>query len=694
MAALVCLAALVVDLWMRCAAKTTSFMHLMPSDGRARTPSVLRAAQRARRLPAALVSREGAQADDRGGFPLTITADDLIPVNQLIDPSALRETNRLVVLSGDGQRREPAKYIGQNVIGVTATPASITALLKARDSGPFRVGPTVVTRFSRGGKTRMLKEIAKQLRAAKIPVLPITFNDETSLDPKESSSRTLIESILLRIGWSAAKNETIEAVGKELGKEVVNFGVWVGAVSVTEEVILQWLGDRPCVLMIDELNQLLKKKTPYVEGSPEAIVAAYLKTNWLGQPDRFLVFSSHVLTTSTNLQGFWVAGLGDRPMQQLRMPLIENVAEAREVISDAADEGQMCWVGRAPGLLMDLYHRDPRNADPANVLRKAKMMPSGADAPSAVGVIKMALDGNTMWAQTIPDWQRWMDIYGDNCVWPPCYLGAACTKVANSPAVEEKFGGAFCSGLRAIENFLDNLHTQPRESGKRWEGVAAAGVLLRLLESHISYTTQGKYPIGLTPEAQALLPPDVVRGCSFGDYVLAVSHPDREIRTLRQLIDYFNDSNSPIRRVDKGVAAFFVLPTHLQFEGHDFYIFITVDGQLTEVRGYQCKQGFAKKPTPASLEKIARAFRDAFGPGGGKPGGGKEPALDGLRTTPLCRTVWFTGDSGGGEDERNRKDEYDLTDSEGVPVRWPSQATMSCLVGFSLALTCPFEWLA
>jgi hypothetical protein len=113
------------------------------------------------------------------------------------------------------------------------------------------------------------------------------------------------------------------------------------------KAVLQYLGNGPCILLIDELNRFVKAET--------RALAEFLKTNFLVQKGRFFVFSSHVLTTKQILREF-MDGDSDREVEILKLPTIPSLGEAREKLVSDLTPQQAIYCGLAPALIHTWYN--------------------------------------------------------------------------------------------------------------------------------------------------------------------------------------------------------------------------------------------------------------------------------------------------------------------------------------------------
>lgn len=136
-----------------------------------------------------------------------------------------------------------------------------------------KVPPLCISRFVRGGKTTILKEIFTILKRDGncFPII-VSFNGNTCLD----TSCGTVYDLFLRV---------LAAVFVDLKR--------VGPLQINSEKLIDYINKsangKPVVLIIDELNVL---------GVPlDAEVENFLKTQFLDVAGRYLVFSTHLLLT-------------------------------------------------------------------------------------------------------------------------------------------------------------------------------------------------------------------------------------------------------------------------------------------------------------------------------------------------------------------------------------------------------------
>ena len=166
--------------------------------------------------------------------------------------------------------------------------SDIENYLALTDNQDDRVPPMALVRCSRGGKTRALLEIAKMMhqeeRDGKISTLYVSFNDISTLLPKEQKNP--LRALCWRIAYMASHDRKSEV-------SFLDFQSYYCDIEPGD--IVEWLGDTPAILLVDELNNLEELTR---EKSSEAMVfCQFIKQNFLAREGRYFVFSSHVLTT-------------------------------------------------------------------------------------------------------------------------------------------------------------------------------------------------------------------------------------------------------------------------------------------------------------------------------------------------------------------------------------------------------------
>ncbi|CEL92505.1 unnamed protein product [Vitrella brassicaformis CCMP3155] len=472
-AAMLCISLLAVLMVVCDASATTSFIHRASATGSS--------FRRARPAPGALgMSQPPGEAPPR----FKLVAQDLMSVDKLTDVRNQRVLGKLPTLVPPPGA---PNYVGldelrQMVEGSMGWSAPILDLHKTEDSREFRVGPTAVSRFARGGKTRMLTEIGLLLQERKIPTLFITFSDFTEMEDGERDSINPLESILMRIAWATAPEETVAKVvahARETFSDMEDktvhdftFPDWLETASISEGEIKKWLGQSQLILLVDELNQLLTTdlldslvsietdEATMGKQRVAAKAAEFLRLVFLKEEGRYLIFSSHVATVGSRLEDYWLLIKRGRRVVKLRIPVINELADA-QAITRCTHGGQISWTGRAPSLLYELFKRSPtcESTDLEGVRRLFSGASTPMDADIARAIIRSALDGDPNWVAALGALAGNVDAFGESIVWPPCYLGTACDLLSNTEndAIQSALGGAFISGVGRVEPLLKEL---------------------------------------------------------------------------------------------------------------------------------------------------------------------------------------------------------------------------------------------
>ncbi|CEM23043.1 unnamed protein product [Vitrella brassicaformis CCMP3155] len=370
---------------------------------------------------------------------------------------------------------------------------------------PTRIPPMALTRHPSGGKTRTLKEIGLALRKQDIFSLFITFSDLTQYDAAIERDRTWLQSLLLRIGWAAARDDVRGSVGDD-------FSRWLTEVDVTKDTICKWLGDAVCVLLVDELNKLMVGEGRQQFPDEGAIAAEFLRAEFVDKRGRYLVFSSHFTETGTKLTVF-MESLSNRDVLRPLLPVITSVDQAAVLSQEAASAPKLYYLGLTPALVHKAFAVEKRPATCVDQLFDRLPKPPFTRA-TLRAMIMLALDGAAHRVAGLGGWAAALDAFVDDPLrlpigtpsytWSPCFLAAACEQLVGVG----EFRQSLRQGLWRIVANLRQLAEATEGSGVQWEGVCAAALILRMLQSDV-----GDYkPSNLHAEARAILPTAVLNG--------------------------------------------------------------------------------------------------------------------------------------------------------------------------------------
>jgi hypothetical protein len=186
-----------------------------------------------------------------------------------------------------------------------------------KEDGTDRVPPMALARCTRGGKTRALKEIAMLLKKRRpdVSVIYISFNDWTCV--KEWEQNNPIQILCRRIAYREKPATMDSLCFSEFGYSLA---------------VEEWLGNTPCVLLVDELNQLNclhgdndEKKRIGAE------FARFINKVFLGNKGRYFVFSSHIVPASLKLT-IYMENMGNRDYVCQQLPVIDDLTVCNELL--------------------------------------------------------------------------------------------------------------------------------------------------------------------------------------------------------------------------------------------------------------------------------------------------------------------------------------------------------------------------
>ena len=148
------------------------------------------------------------------------------------------------------------------------------------------VAPISLISPMQGGKTRSLYKLAKKLKDEKpeLGVIYVSFGGFSQLQGWEAHS--LVDALCRRVACAALGDRDYFLSATQY-KEFS---------YIDKQDVLAWLGDKPCVLLIDDMDE-----TSFVNGGDEASLAAFLTDHFLLRQGRSLVYSSSSLMTNKEL---------------------------------------------------------------------------------------------------------------------------------------------------------------------------------------------------------------------------------------------------------------------------------------------------------------------------------------------------------------------------------------------------------
>ena len=451
------------------------------------------------------------------------------------------------------------------------------------DETLYRVAPMAVVRCSRGGKTRALYEIANkmhgynQLCHQNIASLYISFNDYSSLRPWEQEDP--LQALLRRIVFMASHN----------GGKKRNNGTFDDFVNKKQYIdprdFLEWLGDSqstPCVLIVDELNNLHELSK---DNSPAAAeFARFLKRDFIASPNRYLVFSSHKVSTLEFFSLFVDPCGSVRPVVLQELPITDTLFKALKLKPDLDSAREAIYYGLLPGLIYEstetrsivgkresLTHEfltDSQNLDKdfRNILRS---LLSG-DSKLVPKPLLMLLDsaGNRDGPSVI----RWV----------PFHLSYVLSRLATADSFSDKLIADHMVKL------CDSIRDSKRYSGEGWEGIFVLFLLARCLtDSCDEYFVPSKWFV------------EKPKVFFNGPYQSNERRLFSACKNWGHLLKSVTPGTEPQLSI--------LFPTHSRFATYDVLAVHSKDGQNKSIYGYQLKEGTASIAHPATID-IERSF--------------------------------------------------------------------------------------
>ncbi|KAL3925119.1 MAG: hypothetical protein SGILL_000624 [Bacillariaceae sp.] len=465
----------------------------------------------------------------------------------------------------------------------------IQTQLDEKDHDEYRVEPMAVSRCSRGGKTRTLKEIAHMNithgnKDDAVPVIFVSFNDFSSLD--EDDQENPLKALLLRIAFAASKNTQHTQDFSTQQKQFAEFRSAHN--NVTENDVRSWLGDSPALLIIDELNNL--SKLVGKDFKETKAMAKFIKENFLAPEGRFFMFSTHVLST---LECFGVYmeydTTSDRNVLLQELPLVDNLSAAKTLNENLKGAREAIYYGLMPGLIHD---RSRKLNTRVLVKWEAKMTQfngkSASDRRKAfVHVLESLLHGSI---RNIPtEFHSFLDATGaggpgsERARWSPHHL----EYVLNALNLNHENDSRLAKSMAGL---CKSILTSKESSGDGWEALFVLFLLARCV------TNSWQEP---------LLP--AIYGCfeSTDEPVVLYDAPYSS--------DMFYDQCQCWDQLKKGImpgkapAISVYYPMNAKFEAYDVVLVVSENQAIKFIIGYQLKEGKNN-----AKQKVENEFRHSF----------------------------------------------------------------------------------
>jgi len=433
-----------------------------------------------------------------------------------------------------------------------------------------RVSPVALVRCSRGGKTRSMVELAKEVRKqdSSYGIVYMTFNTNTPL--METPVQDPMAELCVRIAFAAFKDRS-EPSGK---REFLEFS---RAEKASPEWVEDWLGNEKCILFIDELNLL--------QDSIGTKVAFFLKQHFLIQSGRGVVFSSHVASFSNLLVDF-MSSPNDRKVITRPLPIIPSLHEARVHfrMPDLSAQDAL-FLGLIPGLIVERkMHRAPTTR---RINAVGKFLGTIQSREDVCRLLSSLLTGEGI-DRSLEELMT-TDLKHDGTLilrWIPLHMHYVLDRISREcPHVDAQMRHCLSSGI--VDLFRQFASTK-WEAGDAWEALFLIVLIVRCLTASFDDT---------------VIP---LRPFITGSIQVQYNSP------LHGNVDFFRETN-PVDFVDGiplrswaplGTCALSIYyPGHARFEAYDVILaFWDADGSRL-LYGYQLKEG-STIPAAFAFDKV------------------------------------------------------------------------------------------
>lgn len=452
-----------------------------------------------------------------------------------------------------------------------------------------RVAPMAVVRCSRGGKTRFLYEIASMVRgynealATEVACLYVSFNDYSSI--REWEHKDPLQALLRRIAFEARVEQQDEA---KAGRTEL-FLSYIEKKPVWEkESFLEWIGDTPCVLLVDEMNNL--KCLRNAESREASDFCQFLKFHFIGKENRYLIFSSHVVGTLPFFSEFMDASEGSaRAIELQKLPLVPSLAKAITLNESIDSTREAVYYGLVPGIIYEAPIRG-KNIYGKRQQAVINFIKSTRDYDGAlVTILKSLITGE--WDKLPKDLLILLDSAPDRdgleqkIRWIPFHL----------QHVLESMGRVTFGHARLAEklaDFCNILKDSKENSGEGWESL----FVLFLFAYCLTGTSDGTFVLG-DWFAHGELPKVFLNG------PYSASNNDGRLISACKTWDELE----PGMKLGEAPQLSIYYPTHNSFEVYDVIVVYSENRKSQCVFGYQLKEGKASREH-AAHSSISRSF--------------------------------------------------------------------------------------
>ncbi len=335
----------------------------------------------------------------------------------------------------------------------------------------------------RGGRSRSLIALSHTLkrRFPDAAIIFVSFNDVSCLDASEHVD--LVAALCRRILFQArrAAPSDCENENDKL------FSSQYQHAHVNREDMLTWLGDHPCVLLIDDLGMI-----PIVEKGRDSVFeefASFLKYHFLMRRNRYFVFSSHVQSTARKVVNH-IDLSGNRDVVRHEMPLISSVAYAAVKFDWPQLTPQIAmWCGLIPSLIHLTHNESKEDGD--GVCREGlpdekcyAAIEACMDSLTSVHVrllLSSFINGNSVWV--LPPLLPLMSVtWNNNLRWIPHFMVKVLTCFSRVLQEKEEITDRRLGVvLKEIVELFHEFRRPDQHSDDAWKNLFVIVLLLRTI---------------------------------------------------------------------------------------------------------------------------------------------------------------------------------------------------------------------
>ena len=416
-------------------------------------------------------------------------------------------------------------------------------------------------------------EIAHKLKAD-LPgtaVISVTFSFFSELWPHSWEHEFSASALCRRIAFVALERS-------DYTNSISQYRKHMEYARVDREWVENWLGDTPCVLLIDYLDLIMEFGPT---GPNSESVSEMLRSVFLNKPGRYFVFTTQDPTIHTKLVEH-MDSTSDRLIIKKQLPLITSMSTAVTKLSSAVTAPQAIFYGLVPGLVF-LANHEPIHLP---TQRRSRIVRDWIKSDpitdnKVVSLLSVFITGDR---EGIPkDLMGFMDVTNDGLVrWIPFHLMYMLNSMKSN--LKSKLSRKMSGNVNNIIRLLKDFKEEKTKSDDGWESLFVFVLFVRALtgQTHnllgfetIPVNTQVHFKIYSMWEEKTLE--------SFFDKV------PETVKTGPQLSVYYFGG--------------------ISLQGYDcFLVFWDAQGHRSFIIGYQLKKETKTTPRNEPSQRVSKSF--------------------------------------------------------------------------------------